>query len=482
VQVGNVSTLALCMPSPHPGGIFRSSLRRGPRGGRGANAKSAAGEDGRGMRPREMLVLAWSNITVHKFRSLLTTLGIVFGVATVITVIMMSSSVETYFISRFTDLFAPDTFSVAVGEVRSGTGASGFFIHQTPMITERDLAHVRSMPGVKDVYASGDLQPDVTSPIVFRGKVVSSGLGGFRIVAISPNAFTENQLLHGRSFRNGRETVVTYDVARRIAKELGNEEDVAQVLGKTVELNFVQGGVRRSVQVRIVGVLKEIPFVFQNAAYLNLDDYYDVRRTVPGSGPVRVFRVVGVRVSSVTEFDQVKSAVLEYFKTSSEAEKLRRRDAPDMGFITISAGEVTNFIREQVQLFASFVLQIGSFALLVGSIGIANIMLVNVTERTKEIGVLRAIGARQRDVLNLFLTEAGLIGAIGASIAVPVGILFGLLFLRVGPFSGVSLPVTIRPEWVPLAVGIGALVGIASGVYPAWRASRIDPVWALKYE
>jgi putative ABC transport system permease protein len=436
----------------------------------------------KGLRARELLVLAWSNISVHKFRSVLTTLGIVFGVATVVTVVMMSSSVETYFISRFTDLFAPDTFSVAVGEVRSGTGASGFFIHQTPMISERDLSHIRRIPGVKEVYASGDLQPDVTSPIVFRGKVVSSGMGGFRIVAISSNAFTENQLLYGRVFRNGKETVVTYDVAKRIAKELGNEEDVEQALGKTVELNFVQGGVRKSVQVRIVGVLKEIPFVFQNAAYLNLEDYYDVRRTVPGSGPVRVYRVVGIRVNSVTEFDDVKSAVLEYLRSSSDAEKLRRRDAPDMGFITISAGEVTNFIREQVQLFASFVLQIGSFALLVGSIGIANIMLVNVTERTKEIGVLRAIGARRRDVLNLFLTEAGLIGAIGATIAVPIGILFGVLFLNVGPFSDVRLPIAIRPEWIPLAVMIGALVGVVSGVYPAWRASRIDPVQALKYE
>jgi putative ABC transport system permease protein len=109
-------------------------------------------------------------------------------------------------------------------------------------------------------------------------------------------------------------------------------------------------------------------------------------------------------------------------------------------------------------------------------------MLVNVTERTKEIGVLRAIGARRRDVLNLFLTEAGLIGAIGATIAVPIGILFGVLFLNVGPFSDVQLPIAIRPEWIPLAVMIGALVGVVSGVYPAWRASRIDPVRALKYE
>ncbi len=436
------------------------------------------------MKARELLVLAWSNLSVHKFRSVLTTLGIVFGVATVITVVSLSASFENYFISRFTDLFSPDTFSVTVGELGGGPGdgQGGFFIHQTPMITERDLNNIRRIPGVKDVYAIGDLQPDLTAPIVFKGKVVSSGAGGFRIVATSPAAFTENQVLHGRAFRNSKETIVTYDIAKRIAKELGNEEDVQQVLGKTIELNFVQEGVRKSVKVRIVGVLKEIPFVFQNAAYVNLEDYYDVRRTVPGAGPVRAFRTIEVKVSSVTQFDDVKSAVLEYFRTSSDAEKLRRRDAPDMEFITLSLGEVTNFIREQIQVLAAFVLQIGSFALLVGSIGIANIMLVNVTERTKEIGVLRAIGAKRRDVLNLFLTEAGLIGAMGASAAVPIGILFGALLLNVGPFSEIQPPLIVRPEWIPLAVMIGGAVGLVSGVYPAWRASRIDPVRALKYE
>ncbi|MCX8203993.1 MAG: ABC transporter permease, partial [Nitrososphaeria archaeon] len=304
----------------------------------------------------------------------------------------------------------------------------------------------------------------------------------FRIVASTPNTFTPNQLHMGRAFRNEFETVVTYDIARRIAKELGDEERLDLVLGRTVELNFVEEGVRRSVQARIVGILKDIPFVFQNAAYLSTDYYYNIERPVPGAGVQRVYRVIGIRVNSVAELEEVKERVLEYFRTSSDAEKFRRRDVPNLKFITISAGEVVQFLREQIQLFAGFVLQIGSFALLVGSIGIANIMLVNVTERTKEIGVLRAIGAKRRDVLNMFLFEASLIGMIGALIAVPLGIALGVFFLNSGPFVSVPLPVVIRPEWIPLAMGIGALVGILSGLYPAWRASRIDPVRALKYE
>lgn len=434
------------------------------------------------MRARELFLVAWSNVSAHKFRSILTTLGVIFGVATVITVVMMSSSVETYFISRFTDLFAPDAFSVTVGEVRSGVGAMGFYIHQTPMITQKDMTVVGRIPGVKDVYTLGDLQPDLTSPIRFKGKVISTGLVGFRIVASTPNAFTPNQLHMGRAFRNEFETVVTYDIARRIAKEIGDEERLDLVLGRTVELSFVEEGVRRSVQARIVGILKDIPFVFQNAAYLSLDHYYDVERPVPGAGVQRVYRVLGVRVNSVAELEEVKERVLEYFRTGSDAERFRRRDVPNLEFITISAGEVVRFLREQIQLFAGFVLQIGSFALLVGSIGIANIMLVNVTERTKEIGVLRAIGAKRRDVLNMFLFEASLIGVIGALMAVPLGVALGVLFLNSGPFVAVQLPVVIRPEWIPLAMGIGALVGILSGLYPAWRASRIDPVRALKYE
>ncbi|MCS7095390.1 MAG: ABC transporter permease, partial [Thaumarchaeota archaeon] len=261
-----------------------------------------------------------------------------------------------------------------------------------------------------------------------------------------------------------------------------DEERLDLVIGRTIELNLVEEGVKRSVQARIVGIIKEIPFVFQNAAYLNLEHYYDVERPIPGAGVQRVYRVVGIRVNSITELEQVQERVLEYMRTNSDAERLRRREVPNLRFITISTGELVSFIREQIQLFAGFVLQIGSFALLVGSIGIANIMLVNVTERTKEIGVLRAIGAKRRDVLNVFLFEASLMGMIGSLLAVPLGISLGALFLSSGPFTAVTLPVVIKPEWIPLAVTIGALVGIASGLYPAWRASKIDPVRALKYE
>jgi putative ABC transport system permease protein len=120
---------------------------------------------------------------------------------------------------------------------------------------------------------------------------------------------------------------------------------------------------------------------------------------------------------------------------------------------------------------------IAVISLVVGAIGIANIMLVSVTERTREIGIMKAVGFQNRDVLQLFLVEAVILGLVGAVVGVVVGVLAGWAATEI-----LDLPLTVPLKWAGVAVVVGVLVGVVAGLYPAWNGARIDPIEALRYE
>ena len=104
-------------------------------------------------------------------------------------------------------------------------------------------------------------------------------------------------------------------------------------------------------------------------------------------------------------------------------------------------------------------------------------MLVSVTERTREIGIMKAVGARNREVMQLFLVESVLLGAFGALVGLPLGVAGGWVATRYA-----EIPLTLAPGWFAVAVGVGVFVGVVAGLYPAWRAARVDPIDALRYE
>jgi putative ABC transport system permease protein len=146
-------------------------------------------------------------------------------------------------------------------------------------------------------------------------------------------------------------------------------------------------------------------------------------------------------------------------------------------FTVFSSNQLVQTAQTFTQTLTFLLVGIAAISLLVGGIGIMNIMLVSVTERTREIGIRMAIGARRRDIRNQFLIEAVALSAAGGILGTAIGLSVGAVLTH-----AFSLPFVVSVPWVALAVGVSAAIGIAFGLYPAVRASRLDPIVALRTE
>ena len=142
--------------------------------------------------------------------------------------------------------------------------------------------------------------------------------------------------------------------------------------------------------------------------------------------------------------------------------------------------QILGLLQQVTGVFSIVLGAIASISLLVGSIGIMNIMLVSVTERTREIGIRKAVGAKRRDILLQFLVEAAMLSFTGGGIGIIGGWLLSVLISQID-LGGTKLQAVVSPDIVVLAVSVSVFIGLASGIYPAMRAARLNPIDALHY-
>lgn len=403
--------------------------------------------------------MGWRSIRGHKLRSGLTVLGILIGVAAVIVFVTLGTSLQAELIGDIMSSQKP-AMSVWVAPDEMGPPGAG----AQPVFTERDVRNLNRTAGVERVLP--------------RGRVATVGLstgdnalafGG--ITATPPATFNTSTFAVGRVYRSGAREIVINQAAAALF-----DENVS--VGEQFELALADG---RTLNTTLVGILNDSArssfsgFGDSPAVFVPIDPFYNVTRESPTTGETqKVYPLLTVVAANFERLEPTQDRVRASLTNRSDARLLK----PDEFVFRVQTNEqLLDQLEELIGTLTEFITAIAAISLLVGSIGIANVMLVSVTERTREIGIMKATGARRRDVLQLFIVEAVLLGLLGAALGALVGA-FGSYALT----EYVDLPLILDPLLFGGAVCVGIAVGVLAGAYPAWRAARTDPIDALRYE
>jgi putative ABC transport system permease protein len=401
----------------------------------------------------ETLRIAWGGITTNKLRSGLTILGMTIGVASVIVLIAVgngsSKAVQASINSLGTNVLVVQTNGFRGGaRANSSTSIS---------LTKADA----------EALQDKSLAPDVksASPVV-NASAVKLVYGS---TSYEPSSFigTTPSYLSAHSYHVAEGSSFT-------GEDVSKHKRVV-VIGQTVVQELFAGtsAVGQSIKVNgsnfeVVGVLASKG---SNGA-TNEDDVLmapisTVQDSLTGYGPINSITVEGTSQTTLNAAESEVAQILE--------ERHKVKNTAEPGFSILNQGSLLETSSSTSSVFTTLLGEVAAISLLVGGIGVMNIMLVSVTERTREIGIRKAIGARRSDILTQFLTEALLVSLIGGLTGVVVGVLASQLKI-----AGVQPEVATYSIF--LAFGAAALSGLFFGTYPAARAATLRPIEALRFE
>jgi putative ABC transport system permease protein len=405
------------------------------------------------MKVTESVRISWRAITGHKLRSSLTTLGIVIGVGSVIVFMVLGGGFEQNIINDIDDEDDP-------GMRVSTQQSAGFGVQfiDSPIYTESDVEALESIDGVDFVA------PEANLPAV---QLIHDGerrTGGFLTQALSEDRLDSGDIVAGEPFSGGDEIVLTESATEIVEGGLAVGDELSLTYEDGTTDTFTVSGItdQEPVGSRLPGV------------YVSLDAHYETTIETPDGDTERAYSSLIIAAESPGAVEDVKKEAVTYFEEESDAGQLKGEEQEIAVQTVDDAIEQVTDIVDQLTVFIG---GIAAISLVVGSIGIANIMIVSVTERIREIGVMKAVGARKRDVIQLFLVESVILGAIGALLGVLVGLGFGYLGVTL-----IGWPMVVPTDWILIAVVIGVTVGVLSGLYPAWSGAKVDPIEALRHE
>ena len=398
------------------------------------------------MRHLDLLNYSIQSLTNRKLRSYLTILGIVIGIAAIVTLISVAQGVNDFIMNQL-GMLGADWITISPGSLRQNIlgGTTG-------KLTTQDGSALRAIPGVKDVMYEIQI---MRLPIEYKDESATTIGGGWNPAIFSFSSLIE--IGEGRPFKENERHVVVigYDVANNMFKD-------------KIRLNqLIKIG---NASFRVIGITKKSSGLAATTSSMVAMPIDDAREFLGNQISYNQVHEIAVLVAEGYDTDKVGEQITEKMRQLHHVTE----DNEDFTVMTPS------FIKERVNLITGtlelFLSGIAGIALLVGGIGIANTMFMSVMEKTKEIGVLKAIGATDNIVLELFLLEASIIGLVGGVL----GLVLAAAATLVLNYFGV--PTEISPELAIFGLFFSVIVGAVAGFFPARRASMLMPVEALRYE
>jgi putative ABC transport system permease protein len=383
-------------------------------------------------------------------RSILTALGIIIGIAAVIAVVSIGNGAKAQVEASIASL-GQNIISVFPGNFTAG-GVRGGFGTASSLTVEDALAIRNEIAGV------ANLSPEMRD----RQQVLANGLNWSTQIQGEDISYLEI-----RTWPIGEGDMFTEADVRGAAKVC--------VVGKTVVDQLFSGGdpigqtLRiRNIPFKIVGVLSSKGFNYfgQDQDDVVIIPYTSHLKRIARRPNLNSIVVQATRADLMPRVQQDITDLLQ-----------QRRNGKDPDFTVRNQQELAEAATATTKTMTFLLTVVAIIALFVGGIGIMNIMLVSVTERTREIGIRLAVGAHSRDVLLQFLTEATILSLMGGGLGVITGAIASHFISQINGW-----PVLLSPLWIGLACGVSALIGIAFGFFPAFKAAQLDPIEALRYE
>lgn len=466
------------------------------------------------MKIRDLAELAGRNLREAVLRNSLTTMGIAVGVASLVAMLSLGVGLQQFANSRLSSSGLFNAIFVAPhrdDRLEASQASSAAAPKAYPALDERAREELAKVPNVTEVY------PDIrfNTAVMYDGSPYMSWVAGISASQRNGGAFDG---MSGRFFSSpdARETILQIE----FAKELSKQPD--SLIGKDITIRYAErqmlpaqsaasstpaAGSRakssadssrdadqgfglspgfsvmpRQMKLQIVGIVQTDPAGFggfgrarvlipeELAETLSATQFNDIRAILRGESATRSYDTLTVNVRKASQVEDVEKQI------------------KSMGFSAFSLVDASNNIRLVFRVFDAFLGIFGSLALVVASLGIINTLVMAILERRREIGILKALGASDRDVRQLFFAEAGVMGLVGGVFGLLIGWLIGRAIslgtnMWLHSRSLPSIEVSAVPWWmVGFAIIFSVLVSLAAGLYPASRAARLNPVEALRYE